>query len=125
MLFSVALQVVATVSWAQTASTPANPEATHKALTALFAAANDPIPRSSSCHEGYGQPGPATVKDLLATRMAYLHAGSNVIEGRCEQARCMVSITHAAGEDVASAVIFFALRNGKARSSSLRCVITP
>ena len=126
----VSLQVVAaTASWAQTDRTPGDPEATRKALTALLAAANDPIPRTSSCHEGqgaYGQTGPATVKDFLAMRMAYLYAGSNVVEGRFEQAQqCTVSIRHAAGEDVASVVIFFKLRDGKARSSSLRCVITP
>lgn len=124
----VGLQVVAaSASWAQTSSAPANPEATRKALTALLAAANNPIPRTSSCYEGhgvYGQLGPATVKDLLAMRMAYLYAGSNVIEGHCEQAQqCTVSIRRAAGEDVASIVIFFKLRHGKARS--LQCVITP
>lgn len=122
----VALQVGGAASWAQTASTPDNPETTRKALTALLAAANDPIPRSSSCSGAYGQPGPATVKNLLAMRMAYLYAGSNVIEGHCEHSQqCTVSIRHAAGEDVASVVIFFKLRDGKARSSSLRCVITP
>lgn len=118
----------AAASWAQTANTPGNLEATRKALTALLAAANDPIPRSSSCHEGhgaYGQPGPATVKDLLAMRMAYLYAGSNVIEGHCEQAQqCTVSIRHAAGEDVASASITFAVKTGKAQVATLRCVIT-
>ena len=82
--------VAAAASWAQTANTPGSPEATRKALTVLLAAANDPIPRTSSCHEGqgtYGQTGPATVKDLLAMRMAYLYADSNVIEGHCEQSQ--------------------------------------
>lgn len=130
MVLVVSLQTVAAAaSWAQTAKTPGNPEATRKALTALLAAANDPIPRTSSCHEGhgvYGQPGPATVKDLLAMRMAYLYAGSNVIEGQCKQARqCTVSIRHTAGEDVASASITFAVKAGKAQVATLQCLITP
>lgn len=130
MVLVVSLQTVAAAaSWAQTAETPGNPEATRKALTALLAAANDPIPRTSSCHEGqgaYGQTGPATVKDLLAMRMAYLYAGSNVIEGHCEQSQqCTVSIRHAAGEDVASVSITFAVKAGKAQATTLRCLITP
>jgi len=130
MVLVVSLQTVAAAaSWAQTANTPGNPEATRKALTALLAAANDPIPRTSSCHEGqgaYGQTGPATVKDLLAMRMAYLYAGSNVIEGHCEQSQqCTVSIRHAAGEDVASASITFAVKAGKAQVATLQCLITP
>lgn len=130
MVLIVSLQVVAaTASWAQTDRTPGDPEATRKALTALLAAANDSIPRTSSCHEGqgaYGQTGPATVKDLLAMRMAYLYAGSNVIEGQCDQARqCTVSIRHAAGEDVASASITFAVKAGKAQVATLQCLITP
>ena len=130
MVLVICLQAVAAAAcWAQTANTPGNPEATRKALTALLASANDPIPRTSSCHEGrggYGQPGPATVKDLLAMRMAYLYAGSNVVEGRCEQARqCTVSIRHAAGEDVASALITFEVSAGKAQVATLQCLITP
>lgn len=130
MVLVVSLQTVAAAaSWAQTAETPGNPEATRKALTALLAAANDPIPRTSSCHEGqgaYGQTGPATVKDLLSMRMAYLYAGSNVIEGHCEQSQqCTVSIRHAAGEDVASVSITFAVKAGKAQATTLRCLITP
>ena len=130
MVLVVSLQTVAAAaSWAQTAETPGNPEATRKALTALLAAANDPIPRTTSCHEGqgaYGQTGPATVKDLLSMRMAYLYAGSNVIEGHCEQSQqCTVSIRHAAGEDVASVSITFAVKAGKAQATTLRCLITP
>ena len=130
MVLIVSLQVVAaTASWAQTDRTPGDPEATRKALTALLAAANDSIPRTSSCHEGqgaYGQTGPATVKDFLAMRMAYLYAGSNVVEGRCEQQhKCTVSIRHAAGEDVASASITFAVKAGKAQVATLQCLVTP
>lgn len=107
-------------------SSAADPVATQKALSALFAAANDAIPAASSCHGDYGQPGRAKVKDFLAMRMAYLYAGANVIEGSCDnKAQCTVSIQHAAGEDVASATISFNVSAGKARASSLHCVITP
>ncbi|RYF46666.1 MAG: hypothetical protein EOO27_38905 [Comamonadaceae bacterium] len=108
------------------AAAAADPVATQKALGALLAAANDTIPRASSCHGDFGQTGKAKVKDLLAMRMAYLYAGTNVIEGSCSKAaQCTVTIRHAAGEDVASAAISFAVSAGKARVSSLQCVITP
>lgn len=108
------------------AATAADPVATQKALSALLAAANDTIPKASSCHGDFGQAGKAKVKDLLAMRMAYLYAGTNVIEGSCSKAaQCTVTIRHAAGEDVASAAISFAVGAGKARASSLQCVITP
>ena len=56
-------------------------------------------------------------------RMAYLYAGSNVIESHCEQSQqCTVSIRHAAGEDVASASITFAVKAGKARVATLQCL---
>ncbi|MFY3386245.1 hypothetical protein [Paracidovorax sp. MALMAid1276] len=107
------------------ASSSADPVSTQKALRALFAAANDSIPAASSCHGNFGPSGQAKVKDLLAMRMAYLYAGVNVIEGGCSITQCAVSIKHAAGEDVASAVISFNISAGKARASSLQCVITP
>lgn len=107
------------------AAATADPVATQKALSALLAAANDAIPRASSCHGDFGQTGQARVKDLLAMRMAYLYAGTNVVEGSCQKGQCTVSINHAAGEDVASAAISFSVSGGKARASSLQCVITP
>ncbi|MFN4119564.1 hypothetical protein [Acidovorax sp.] len=107
------------------ASSSADPVATQQALRALFAAANDAIPAASSCHANFGQSGRAKVKDLLAMRMAYLYAGDNVIKGNCNKAQCTLSINHAAGEDVASAAISFSVIAGKARASSLQCVITP
>ena len=110
---------------ARAASSNADPVATQKALSALLAASNDLIPRSSSCHGDFGQPGKAKVKDLVAMRLAYLYTGSNVIEGSCTPKECSLSITHAAGEDVAAATITFALSGSKARASSLQCVITP
>lgn len=108
------------------AAAEANPVATQKALGSLLAAANDAIPRTSSCHGDYGQAGKARVKDLLAMRLAYLYAGTNVIEGSCNAAQqCTVAIQHAAGEDVASATITFTASGGKARASTLQCVVTP
>ncbi len=107
------------------ASTAVDPTATQKALSALFAAANDNIPSASSCHGNFGQVGRAKVRDMLAMQMAYLYAGTNVIQGHCSDARCTVKINHTAGEDVASAAISFSLNAGKARASSLQCIITP
>lgn len=92
-----------------------DPVETRRALIALLAAANDPIPRTSLCHEIYGRRGSTTVKELLAMRMAYPYDGSNVIEGHCQQAHCTVTVRHAAGEDVASAILQFAVKRGKAQ----------
>ena len=104
----------------------ADPRATTQALTALLGAANDTIPATAStCQGAHGQAGPLRVKDLLALRLGYLYAGQNIIVGSCTGGRCKLSITHAAGEDVASAVIHFRVRRGKAVASSLRCEITP
>lgn len=106
-------------------SSGADPVATQKALSVLLAAANDAIPAASSCHADFGQSGRAKVKDLLAMRMAYLYAGDNAIKGSCNKTQCTLSINHKSGEDVASAVISFRVSAGKARVSSLQCVITP
>ena len=104
----------------------ADPRATTQALTALLGAANDTIPaRASTCQGAHSQAGPLRVKDLLALRLEYLYAGQNLIVGSCAGGRCKLSITHAAGEDVASAVIHFRVRQGKAVASTLRCEITP
>jgi hypothetical protein len=101
------------------------PRRNAKGLGALFAAANDVIPRASSCHGDFRHSGKAKLKDLPAMRMAYLYQGSNVIEGSCNSAQCTMSITHSAGEDAAGTVITFAVSGGKARPASLQCVITP
>jgi hypothetical protein len=103
----------------------ADPSQTTKALSLLLAEANTPIPESSSCQGNFGNTGRSTVKDLLAMSLAYLYSGKNVINGHCLSKRCTVSITHAAGEDVSSTTISFALRRNKASISSLQCVITP
>jgi len=102
-----------------------DPVATSKALRALLAASNTKIPQSSYCQGNYGQPGNATVKDLLAMELAYLYAGNNSIRGDCKSNHCTVTIAHASGEDVSSAVITFEMAQGKAKIQTLQCVITP
>jgi hypothetical protein len=104
---------------------PIDPAATAQALGALLAASNAVIPASSSCQGHYGQTGKATVKDLLAVQLAYLYSGNNVIQGNCQSRQCTVTITHAAGEDVSSATITFDKVRGKARISTLQCLMTP
>lgn len=104
---------------------PADPRATSQALNALLAQSNAVITKSSTCHADYGQKGPARVKHLLAMRMAYLYNGENVIQGQCDARRCALTISHAAGEDVASATIRFGLVRGRASVPSLHCVSTP
>jgi|CXWL01.1.fsa_nt_gi hypothetical protein len=106
-------------------STPIDPQASSKALGLLLAASNSLIPESSSCQGNYGQTGKATVKDLLAIQLAYLYAGKNVIQGNCSSKQCAVTITHASGDDVSSAIITFNLKQGKASIPTLQCVITP
>ena len=106
-------------------SAPVDPIASSKALGALLAASNTLIPESSSCQGNYGQSGKAAVKDLLAIQLAYLYSGKNAIQGNCTSKRCTVTITHASGEDVSSAIIMFDLAHGKASIPTLQCVITP
>lgn len=112
-------------SQVQASSAAVDPIETSKALSALFATSNTFIPESSTCQGSYGQPGRATVKDLLAIQLAYLYSGKNAIRGSCAEKRCTVTVTHTLGEDVSSAVITFRLAQGKASISTLQCVITP
>jgi hypothetical protein len=121
-----ALMLAIAASSATHAATPAaDPVATSKALNALLAASNNAIPESSTCYGSYGQEGAATVKDLVAMQLAYLYSGKNTIKGHCTATQCTLSIAHAAGDDVSSAVIKFKLVRGKANAATLRCVITP
>ncbi len=103
----------------------AEPEETRKALSALLAASNAVIPAASTCHGSYGQEGKATVKDLVAMQLAYIHSGTSVIDGRCTAQACTVRIRRASGEDVSSATIEFDMRQGKANVATLRCLMTP
>jgi hypothetical protein len=102
-----------------------DPRATTEALRALFAMSNAVIPASSTCQAPYGQTGKATVKDLLAARLANQHAGKNVIQGNCHAGQCAVAILHDNGEDLSSAHIVFNTVRGKARISSLECETSP
>jgi len=105
-----------------------DPAQTQTVLNALLASSNDLIPPESSCSGQYGQEGPAKIKDLLSTQLAYLYQGKNKITGKCtgkNKDQCLLSITHSSGEDVASAQIKFILKNDKVDLSTLSCVITP
>lgn len=124
------LALVAALAWLPAgpmlaSDVPADPRATQRALNALLAQSNAMIAKSSTCHADFGQKGPARVKDLLAMRLAYLHSGENRIQGQCNAQRCSLTISHAAGEDVASATLDFALVRGRANVASLQCVSTP
>jgi hypothetical protein len=102
-----------------------DPVASTKALSALLAISNAEILKNSSCQGDYGQIGKAKVKDLLAVQFAYLYSGENVIQGKCTDRACVISITHALDEDKSSATIKFNLAQGKAKITTLQCVITP
>ena len=123
--YLIILMLGALTSCAHATSTSIDPTATGKALTLLFSAANEFIPESSSCHGSYGQQGTATVKDLLSVQMAYLYSGKNIIQGDCTAKQCKVEITHAAGEDVSSAIIKFKIARGRVNTATLQCIITP
>lgn len=114
---------VAGQTWAITA--PASPDGTGKVLRALLTISNEAIPGTSSCQGNYGQQGKAMVKDLIAVQLAYLYSGENTIQGNCISTLCTLSIAHASGEDVSSAIIKFKLVRDKASVSTLQCVITP
>ena len=122
-----ALLALAAIAFSQitAARSAIDPAATGKALSALLTISGENIPESSSCQGNYGQQGKATVRDLLAMQLAYLYTGKNIIQGHCTTKQCTVTITHAAGEDVSSAIIKFEVAQGKASVSTLECVITP
>lgn len=102
-----------------------DPAHTQQALQALLAAADAPLRAGSGCEGDFGQQGTARLRHLLAMRLAYLHQGDNRIGGHCAQQRCVLHITHAAGEDRAATEIRFALRHGRAVAASLACTLTP
>lgn len=102
-----------------------DPAATTEALRALLAVSNAEIPASSSCQGRWRSTGKSTVKDLLATTLAYQYSGNNVIQGNCQAGQCAVIINHEAGESVSSTAITFNKVRGQASISTLQCVITP
>jgi hypothetical protein len=101
--------------------------ATTEALRALFAMSNAVIPASSTCQGHYRQTGKATVKDLLAVRLADMYLGGQyVIQGNCHAGQCAVVINRRGREeDVSSTLIAFNTVRSKARISSLECVTSP
>ena len=103
----------------------ADPTQANIALRALMSVSNTVIPSTSSCSGNYGQRGRATVKDVLSMQFAYLYRGDNKVVGACVRKHCNLQIRHAAGESVFSADISFELSNGKARVSTLQCILTP
>jgi hypothetical protein len=105
-----------------------NPDRTLPVLKALLDSSDQLIPAGSSCDGKYGNQGPARISDLLATQLAYLYRGKNVIKGACRGSgdpRCSVTISHAFGEDVSSAVLSFNLKDGKVQVETLSCILTP
>jgi hypothetical protein len=102
-----------------------DPVATTTALRPLLAISNAEIPKNSSCQGDYGQIGKAKVKDLLAIQLAYLYSGENVIQGKCADQTCVISITHASDENVSSATVKFNVAQGRAKIATLQCVTTP
>ena len=127
LFFLVAAICFATSSIASTDEHSADdPHSTAQAFRSLFSISNESIPKTSTCMGYYyGQRGRAKVKDLVSMILSYLYDGNNVIKGNCDIKYCVINITHDAGEDVSSADIKFAVKNGKAQAASLECVITP
>lgn len=122
LLMALALPVAAQ----ETAAAPEiDPFETEKALNLLLSHADQAIPENSSCYGHYlGTDAPA-IHDLLATTLAYLYNGSNVIMGACVGDKCTIRITHEAGEDVSSTTIHFSVDKGRLDAASLQCLITP
>ena len=102
-----------------------DPERTIEPLRHLLQSSSQLIPKKSTCFGHYGQRGDPRIQDLLASRLAYLHNGQNVISGTCTAKRCELEIRHSAGEDIASATISFKFRHGVINSRTLSCVLTP
>ena len=102
-----------------------DPLETEKALNALFRHGDQIIPESSSCYDRYADTETPTINNLLAMNLAYLYDGANAIRGACVENKCIIRITHAAGEDVFSTTIYFALKQGRMDATSLQCMITP
>ena len=107
------------------ASDAADPEKTIEPLRYLLRSPSQAIPKKSTCFGQYGQRGDPRIRDLLASRLAYLHNGENAISGTCTAKRCELEIRHSEGEDVASATISFEVRQGVIYVQSLSCVLTP
>lgn len=113
-------------SYISSAAEPsADPIATRKTLAVLFASSNASIPKGSTCWGDYGQTGQPKIKDMLAMQLAYMYVGENLIEGKCADGLCSITIKHSSGEDVSFAQIKFCIRKGRVNTATLHCIITP
>jgi hypothetical protein len=108
---------------------------TQKALTALFASANDVIPETSTCYSDYGLYGQSklTIKDMLANLLAQVYPqGKTTIRGKCGMPRhrdnvpfwsleCVIDLGSNAGEPTWFETISFNLKKGRANPATLQC----
>jgi hypothetical protein len=112
-------------------SLKANTDASQKAVSALLAVSDEPIPAGSTCHGVFGGEGPPRVRDLLAMELATFSRGKNTLVGACKVGAtgrpqaCQVTITHEFGEEASSAQIRFDAIDGHAVPASLDCRLTP
>ncbi|RUS66543.1 hypothetical protein CUZ56_01823 [Saezia sanguinis] len=122
-----ALLLTATVTQAQPAASETQPDPlqTEPALNILLRHTDMVIPPASSCYGHYADVSQPTLGNLLATQLAYLYKGDNIIAGACLQEKCRIHITHAAGEDLFSTTIYFAVEQGTINPASLHCLMTP
>ena len=112
-------------------SLKANTDASQKAVSALLAASDEPIPSESTCHGVFGGEGPPRVRDLLAMELATFSRGKNTLVGTCKAGgtgrpqACRVTIAHEFGEEASSAEIRFDAIDGHAVAASLDCRLLP
>jgi hypothetical protein len=125
MLIRMTMRISLAAGFAASFSAVAGPADAIPALSAAMGAANQLIPRNSSCFGLYTATTRPKVRDLLASRLAFLHSGTNVVEGSCAKNHCTIEIRHAAGEDVSSLRIDFPVANEIAVASRMQCVMTP
>lgn len=115
-------------AWAAEGAPKADPQAAQSAWSALLGMADTPLRRGSGCEGDYGQPPGqrARLRDLLASQLAYMAEGQNMLTGRCAASQCELVLQRRNGEDVSSATISFKLlRHGQGAPHSLRCLMTP
>lgn len=103
------------------------PHETEVALRGLLSMSNERIVPGSSCDGLYNDDrSPAKVKDLLAIQLAFTDSrAKNTVIGSCRGDRCSISIRSEYLEALSTADIRFKTKNGKARSETLECHLTP
>ena len=94
-------------------------------LLALLAASDTPMAPGSSCAGAIPGVRHPTLGALLASRLAYLETGENRVTGSCKAGACRVQVTHADGEDVASAEFRFRIKASRLDPRTLVCILTP